>query len=152
MKYYNDRFKGPAAAMGKPVLMRPSREDLQDWIRRRGPIGGGAITLTYLRPYGTVTPSQALQSATPQSIVICTVNTTAAGDTSILITHALNLSAAEITQGFPILKFTSQDGLEISSPLFEVSEAPNFTLLGRAGVGAGGTTKVIIDRPATSIR
>ena len=117
--------------------------------RRRSQLG--ALTITYLAPY-SVAPTLAQQAATPKNVVVATVNTTAAGDTSAVITHDFSLSASEISQGFPMMRFTSTDGSEITSPWYESTQASNFSIINRAGVGAGGTVKVFIERPTTSYR
>lgn len=111
----------------------------------------GAVTITFLYPY-TTAPTAAQQAAVPHSTVVATVSASAAADTSAVITHNFNLSAAEITQGFPTVILAPQDGNEITSAWFELSENPNYTVLGKGTVAAGGTQKVTIMRPATNIR
>lgn len=105
----------------------------------------GAVTITYLYP-GTVAPP-AIPNPLPQSMVIATVVATAAADTSAVITHQFGLSNAEITQGFPRVAIIAQDGNEITSPWWEASENPNYTILQKGTVAIGGLAKVIIDRP-----
>jgi len=109
----------------------------------------GTVTITYLWPY-TVAPTAAqMQGANPNYTVIATVSASAAADTSAVITHDFGLTAAEITQGFPVVTLVPQDGNEITSAWFEASENPNYTILQKGTVAAGGTQKVVIQRPHT---
>ena len=111
----------------------------------------GVVTITFLFPY-TTAPTAAQQAAVPHSTVVATVVAGAASDTSAVITHNFNLSAAEITQGFPTVILQPQDSNEITSPWFEASENPNYTVLQKNTTAAGGTEKVTIMRPPTNTR
>lgn len=102
-----------------------------------------AVTITYLYPR-TAAPS-AGQTA---NMVIATVSASAAADTSAIITHAMSLAASEITQGFPRTVIVPQAD-QTTSPWFEASQNPNFTILQKSTAGAGGAVKVIIDEPNT---
>lgn len=115
-----------------------------------------AWALTVLPVFGTVTtsylfPATTTPTFTQGSMVIATVASSAAGDNSAIITHAFGLSNAEISQGFPILTFDNQ-GDEQSGGWFEVSENPNFVVLGAGTSAAKPTTKVVIERPNTLVR
>src|SRR5271156_57976 len=112
-------------------------------VRRRSQ--RGAVTITYLYP-GTVAPP-AIPSPLPQNTVIATVSASAAADTSAVITHQFALANSEITQGFPQVSIVAQDSNEITSPWFEASENPNYTVLQKGTVAAGGVAKVFIQRP-----
>jgi hypothetical protein len=107
-----------------------------------------AITVTYLYPT-TVAPT--LAQMQNFNMVIATVASTSTADTSAVITHDFALTAAEISQGFPEVEWIAQDQSEITSSWFELSENPNFTILGK-GTTAGGTIKVFLKRPHTIVR
>lgn len=110
----------------------------------------GAVTITYLYP-GTVVPPPT-PSPLPQNTVIATISASAAGDTSAVVTHLFGLTAGEITQGFPQVSIIPQDGNEITSPWFELSENPNYSVFGKGTVAAGGTAKVYVQRPHSIVR
>jgi hypothetical protein len=118
-----------------------------------------AITLTYLWPTnngplggGNVAPTVAQMILTEYSTVVATVSASAAGDTSAIITHDFGLPASDISAGFPQLTLVPQDASEITSSWFELSENPNFTILGKGTVAAGGAVKVFIQRPHSIVR
>ena len=117
-----------------------------------------AVTITYLYPTnfgplagGNVAPT-AVQMGPELSAkyneVIATVLATAAGDTSAVITHMFALTNSEITQGFPELNIllTTND----QSQPWELSENPNYTILGLPGLVGG--VRVFIKRPNTLVR
>jgi len=110
----------------------------------------GAVTITYLYP-GTVAPP-AIPNPLPQNTVIATVSASAAADTSAVITHQFGLANSEITQGFPQVSIIAQDGNEITSPWWEASENPKYTVLQKGTVAAGGLAKVYIQRPHSIVR
>lgn len=110
-----------------------------------------SVTVTYKAPY-TTAPTTAQQHYTPKNLVIATVAASVAGDTQAIITHNFGLSAAELALDYPLVAITPQDGNEITSPWFEISQAPNFTVLGKGTTATGGTVKVAIQRPASQIR
>jgi hypothetical protein len=105
----------------------------------------GAVTISYLWP-GTGTPSPT-PPPTPQNSVCATVVASAAADTSAVITHQLGLTNAQITQGFPFMTLLAQDGNAITSPWWESSQAPNYTVIQKGTTAAGGQVKVRIMRP-----
>jgi hypothetical protein len=106
-----------------------------------------AVTITYLYPSTSVPATY-----TPGNMVVATVVATAALDTSAVITHQFNLSAADISSGFPMVVLTPQDGNEITSAWYEASENPNYTILQKNTTAIGGTEKVNISRPNTLTR
>lgn len=114
---------------------------------------GAVVTITYLYPF-TVAPTQQ-QMGPPQAasfnLVVATVIAAAAADTSAVITHNFQLTAAEITQGFPRLTFVPQVD-DTTSPWFEASENPNYTVLQKNTLGTGPLTKVFVDRVHKIIR
>jgi|SRR5579871_3536033 len=110
-----------------------------------------AVTITYLAPY-TTAPTRNQMIGKPNNTVVATVQASAAADTSAVITHDMNISAADITQGFPIVTIVPQDGNEITSPWFEASENPNYTVLQKGTVAASGLAKVFIQRPFSPTR
>lgn len=107
-----------------------------------------AITTTYLWPQ---TSAPTLAQALAVNTVVATVVASAAADTSAIITHAFNLSNAEITQGWPRTTLVPQ-GDDTTANWFEASQNPNFTVLQKPTLGTGPTTKVFIDRPHTVTR
>jgi hypothetical protein len=120
-----------------------------------------AVTITYTYPTnlgplagGNVAPTQVQmgpESAARFNAVIATVSASAAGDTSAVITHNFQLTASEISQGFPrtVITFTSD---ETSSPWYQSSQNPNYTVLQKNTLNAGPSAEVFIDRPNTLIR
>ena len=121
----------------------------------------GAVTTTYLYPTnlgplvgGNVAPTQTQmgpETAAKFNTVIATVSASAAGDTSAVITHNFQLTAGEISQGFPrtVLEFLTD---ATSSPWFVASQNPNYTVIQKNTLNAGPTVEVIIDRPHTLTR
>jgi hypothetical protein len=108
-----------------------------------------AVTISYLYPSTTV-PSQSVNPG--YNMVIATVSASAAADTSAVITHDFGLPASDISQGFPLLIFSPGDGNEITSPWYEASENPNYTVLQKSTTAAGGLLKVNISRPHSITR
>jgi len=110
----------------------------------------GAVTISYLYPF-TSAPTAAQMQNQPFNTVTATVSATAAGDTSAVITHNFGLSAAEITQGFPFPLIIGQSD-ETTSPWYESSENPNFTVIQKNTLGTGPAVKVAIVRPHSITR
>jgi hypothetical protein len=108
-----------------------------------------AVTISYLYPT-TATPTQAFMQN--YNMLIATVQASAAADTSAVITHDFGLPASDISQGFPLLIFSPGDGNEITSPWYEASENPNYTVLQKSTTAAGGLLKVNISRPHSITR
>jgi hypothetical protein len=110
-----------------------------------------SVTVTYKAPY-TTAPTKVQQHYHPKSLVIATVAAGASSDALAIITHDFGLSAAELALDYPVVTITPLDGDDITSPWFEVSQNPNYTVLGKGTVAQGGAVKVAISRPPTSIR
>jgi hypothetical protein len=108
-----------------------------------------AVTINYLYPS---TSAATLPNTSAYNMVVATVIATAAADTSAVITHNFNLSAATITQGRPLLVITPEDANSITSPWYEASEAPNYTVLQKSTTAAGGQVKVNISHPHSITR
>jgi hypothetical protein len=110
-----------------------------------------ALTYNYLYPVVGTTPPTLAQAANANTVVV-TVSASAAGDTSAAVTHNFNFSNADISAGFPMLIFADQDGSEITSSWFELSEQANYTVLGKGSLAVGGSIKVFITRPHSIFR
>lgn len=130
--------------------LRPSLQMLEAWLKHR-PIGGGSVTVTYFAPY-TSAPTILQQYTSPRNLVIATVLAGLAADVQAIVTHDFQLSPAEITLNYPLVTLTPLDGNDITSPWFEVSQNPNFTVLGKGSTAVGSLTKVIIQRPGSQAR
>jgi hypothetical protein len=131
-------------------LYRPTLQRLESWLKTHK-IGGGVVTVAYQAPY-TTAPTTLQQYTSPRSLVIATVLAGLAADVQAIITHDFNLSAAEITLNYPVVVLTPLDGNAITSPWFEASQNPNYTVLGKGTTAVGSLTKVSIMRPATQVR
>jgi hypothetical protein len=103
-----------------------------------------AVTISQLYPVAGAPPAS---PNTGSNMVVATVVATAAGDTSAAITHNFNLPASDISAGFPRVTPIAQSS-EINS-VYELSENPNYTILGLPGVVS---VKVWIDRPHSIVR
>jgi hypothetical protein len=117
---------------------------------RRRAYERGAVTINFLYPF-TTAPTTGQMINTPYNTVIATVVASAAADTSAVITHDFGLPASDITQGFPQLTIVPQ-GDETTSPWYEASENPNYTVLQKNTLGAGPTVKVFVQRPHSIAR
>lgn len=87
------------------------------------------------------------------STVSATLSPTNSGDNSQIITHAFNLSNAQITQGWPKVFFEPLDSLAQGSNWYVLSQNPNFTIVGRGATTASleatanaGQVEIQIDR------
>lgn len=110
----------------------------------------GAVTINFLYPF-TVAPTSAQMINTPYNTVIATVSASAAGDTSAVITHDFGLPTSDISSGFPQLTIVPQSD-ETTSPWYEASENPNYTVLQKNTLGVGATAKVFVQRPHSIVR
>jgi hypothetical protein len=128
-------------------MKHQQRATLQQMAQQRNM----TVTVTYRAPY-TTAPTKVQQHYTPKNTVIATVQAGSAGDTQAIVTHDFGLSNAEITQGFPLVLITPEDGNAITSPWFEISQASDYTILGKGTTAAGALSKVAIMRPATITR
>lgn len=104
-----------------------------------------AVTTSQLYPVAGSTPPNPNQIS---NMVIATVVADSAGDTSAAITHFFNLPASDISSGFPSLLIENEASQTIGLP-YELSEGPNFTILGLQGVGSW---KVFVNRENTIVR
>lgn len=94
-----------------------------------------AVTVTYLRPAGTSAPTQ--KAVSRQCTVIALLSFTAATDTQVFVTHNLNISAADISQGFPNLFYQPLDPSFYTAQWYQLSQNPNYVMLGKTiSVGA----------------
>ena len=98
-----------------------------------------AVTINYLYPVaGGVPPNPNEES----NLIIATVTASAGTDTSAALTHFFALPASDISIGFPQIHIENEASQTIGAP-FELSENPNFTVLGLQGIGSW---KVFVDR------
>jgi len=104
-----------------------------------------AITLSYSWPFISANPPTVAQMQN-FNMVVASVASSAAGDNSAIITHDLNLPAADISSGFPRVVFNAQ-GDDTTAGWFVASQNPNYTILGANTLGAKPTTLFTIDRP-----
>ena len=107
---------------------------------------GGAVTINYLYPFAGATPT--IGQMQNFNMVIATIQSSAAGDTSAVVTHDFVLPASDISSGFPVITILEQTA-EVTTP-YELSENPNFTVFGLPGIV--GPVKVFIARPNTLVR
>jgi hypothetical protein len=113
-----------------------------------------AVSVNYRRPVFGVTPPTQLQTQR-LSTVVAVLAGTAAADSQAIITHNLNMSNADISQGFPTLDWEPLDTTFYAANWFEASQSNNFVVLQKgAGVGAtaNNQAKVTISRPNTTVR
>lgn len=106
-----------------------------------------AVTTSNLYPIAGSAPTAA--QALLVNMVIATVQGGAAGDTSAVITHNFGLPASDISFGLPEVEVLQQAN-ELTQGIWELSENPNYTVLGLAGVV--GPVKVFIKRPHSIVR
>jgi len=104
-----------------------------------------AVTISQLYPVAGSTPGSPNLIS---NMVIATVAATAGTDTSASITHNFNLPPSDISSGFPMITIENEASQTIGIP-YELSENPNFTILGLQGIGSW---KVFIDRKNTIVR
>jgi hypothetical protein len=104
-----------------------------------------AVTVSYKSPY-TSAPTLVQQHYTPQNQVIATVVAGLASDTVAIITHDFGLTAAELLLGYPSVQITRiADEGQQTSPWWESSENPNYTVLEKNATSAGVAVKVVIN-------
>jgi hypothetical protein len=58
-------------------------------------------------------------------------------DTSQAITHNWGLPSSDISSGFPLISFQNMDFTAGSSGWYNISQNPNFVIVGRTGTTAG---------------
>jgi hypothetical protein len=93
-----------------------------------------AMQVSYLWPTAGAPPTGAL--AAKVSTVSVGLNPTNSGDTSQILTHAFNLSNAQLTQGFPFVWFEPLDALASGSNWYLLSSNPNFVIVARGATTA----------------
>lgn len=108
-----------------------------------------SVTVNYKAPY-TAAPTAVQQHYTPRNTVIADVVSTAAGDTTAVITHNFGLTAAELAQDYPSVTITpiSDIGADAASPWFVApgGKAANAVTLTKNTTDAGGTVSVAVSR------
>jgi hypothetical protein len=134
----------------KSYTHRPTLGELREWLKTHT-IAGGVVAVAYFAPY-TTAPTIFQQYTSPRSLVIATVLAGAASDVLAIITHDFQLTPTELSLNYPVVILTPLDGNAITSPWFEVSQHPDYTVLGKGTTAVGALTKVAIMRPASQIR
>jgi hypothetical protein len=101
--------------------------------------------VTYLFPVaGLVAPTQAQMAG--RSEVVATVEVELY-DTAVAIAHNMQLSAAELTQGFPEVQLEFQDALGDTAAPFVSSKTTTTVVLALNDAGAGAVIQVAVRRP-----
>jgi len=110
------------------------------------------LAINYLWPTAGAPPTAAV--AFKISTVSVGLSPTNSGDNSQILTHAFNLSNAQLTQGFPFVWFEPLDSLAQGSNWYLLSSAPNYVIIARGASTASletvtGTQQAIcrIERP-----
>ena len=92
------------------------------------------MQVSYLWPTAGAPPTAAV--AFKVSTVSVGLNPVNSGDTSQILTHAFNLSNAQLTQSFPLVWFEPLDALAQGSNWFVLSSAPNYIIAARGATTA----------------
>ncbi len=87
------------------------------------------MQVSYLWPVAGAPPTA--QQAFKVSTVQVGLNPVSSLDNSQILTHNFNLTAAQISQGWPAVAFEPLDSLAQGSNWFVLSQNPNFTIVGR---------------------
>ncbi len=87
------------------------------------------MQVSYLWPVAGAPPTAA--QAYKVSTVSVGLNPVNSGDNSQILTHAFNLSNAQLTQGFPFVWFEPLDSLASGSGWYLLSSATNFVIAAR---------------------
>lgn len=116
-----------------------------------------ASTVNYLRPSTAAANTPPTQTKVArQCTVIVGVSAVAAADTQLFITHNLNISAADISQGFPQCTFEPTDTSFYVAQWYEITQNPNFVGIQKGTQGAQQTGqyqfKLTIDKRNTIAR
>jgi hypothetical protein len=123
-------------------------------------------TLSYLFPVTASTPpSQAVMAN--HSLFVADVFLDD-GDTTVLVTHNMQISSADIARGFPLLRTAVStaasalvplilspvpiSGFGNITPLTAAVATNSVTLVKDAGGGTGGTIRLVMERPYSQIR
>jgi len=131
-------------------MFKPTHEQLRAWLETHGPIAGGANTINYENPSagGATPPTAQVMRAHQQMSAIIT------GDGATLTTvivHNMNISAADLTLGYPEVEFENLLAAgNTAATLVTTKTANNVTLTNVAFTGAG--VRVRIKRPFSPTR
>ena len=113
----------------------------------------GAVTIAYQWPLAVVPPATTLAQYNTYNSVVGTVVAGLAADTQQIITHNLNLPAADISSGFPVVTLTpTTDPFGSSAGWFVASQNPNYTVVQKGTLGTGPTTRFTIASPSSAVR
>ena len=109
-----------------------------------------AVTVTYEYPVAGIVAPTALQARV--ATCVATVTKGADGDTAATITHNMNLSAAQIAQGFPIVTITKIEQITAVLADWTVSSVTaNTVVLAATAAGGSGSAnpqiRVTVRRP-----
>lgn len=114
-----------------------------------------AVTITYKNIGSGSTPPTQIEAQHVNSVV-ATITATADADAAAVITHDLNLSAADIASGWPSVLFEKISAMAQTSDWFIASYDPNYIGLVKRNAAGGGNAnpqlKVTISRPHTIVR
>lgn len=102
------------------------------------------FTVTYKSPYSSA-PTAVQQHYTPHNQVIATVVAGAASDDVVVITHDFGLTAAELALGYPSVQLTPISDGGSTSPYWEASQHPNYTVLEKNTDDVGPAVKVVLN-------
>jgi hypothetical protein len=114
-------------------------------------------TVNYFRPNtGAVNTPPSQRTVQRQCTVIVGISAVAAADTQLFITHNLNISAADISQGFPMCVFEPLDTSFYVAQWYEITQNPNYVGIQKGTQGAQQTGtyqfKLTIDKRNTIAR
>lgn len=137
------------------VVYKPSGHDLAMALTASGFMLFGAVTVTYKNVGSGTTPPTAIQ-ATRVNSVVATIAASADADAAAVITHNLNLSAADIAAGWPTVLFEPLSVQFQTSNWSVASHDPNYLGLVKNNAAGGGAAaaqlKVTVARPHTIVR
>jgi hypothetical protein len=114
--------------------------------------------LTYLNVGSGSTPPTQAQAANVNSVKVA-VYPASSADTQLNLTHNLQMSSADLADGWPNIGFEPLDALAAASGWFQVQGAqnPNYSVVQRgtattAGVDTTNQLYINIQRPHTIVR
>lgn len=114
-----------------------------------------AVTVTYLN-VGSGTTPPTVGAAMHVNSVVATIIATADGDVAAVITHNLQLSAADIAAGWPTVLFEKMSSFAQTSDWYIASLDPNWVGLAKHNAAGGGNAavqlRVVVARPHTIVR
>jgi len=115
----------------------------------------GAVTVTYRNVGSGTTPPTAIAARRVNSVV-ATIAASADADAAAIVTHNMNLSAADLAAGWPTVLFEPLSTQFQTSRWFAVSHDPNYVGLVKGNAAGGGAAgeqlKVTVARPHTIVR